>query len=67
MLVFGVLSGMQHPDAQFSAPWMGVIERVGYYSWYLWIVVFAVVRFRVVGKASQDTSKHSMKGLQVGT
>jgi uncharacterized protein DUF998 len=67
LLVFGALAAMQAPQAvQFSAPWMGVMERVSYYSYLLWILVFAVVRFRAVGKESQDTSNHSMKGLQVG-
>lgn len=68
MLVFGALASMQAPQAvQFSAPWMGVLERVSYYSYLLWILVFAVVRFRVVGKASRDAiHHHSMKGLQVG-
>ena len=65
MFVFGVLTPMQHPNTQWSAPWMGVLERVCYYSWLLWILVFAVVRFRVVGKESQDHLNHSMKGLQV--
>jgi hypothetical protein len=66
-LVFGALAGMQAPQAvQYSAPWMGVLERVSYYSYLLWILVFAVVRLRVVGKESQDHIKHSMKGLQVG-
>jgi uncharacterized protein DUF998 len=68
MFVFGALASMQAPHAvQFSAPWMGALERVSYYSWLLWMLVFAVVRLRVVGKAcTQDTSNHSMKGLQVG-
>ncbi len=66
LLVFGALAGLQAPQAaQFSAPWMGVLERVSYYSYLLWILVFAVVRLRVVGKESQDHINHSMKGLQV--
>jgi Protein of unknown function (DUF998) len=66
LLVFGALAGMQAPQAvQFSAPWMGVEERVSYYSYLLWILVFAVVRLRALGKESQDTINHSMKGLQV--
>jgi hypothetical protein len=66
-LVFGALAGMQGVGtAQLSVPWMGVEERLSFYSWLLWILVFAVVRFRVVGKEPQDTSNHSMKGLQVG-
>ncbi len=65
-LVFGALAGMQASQAaQFSAPWMGVTERVSNYSYLLWILVLAVVRFRVGGKASQDHSNHSMKGLHV--
>jgi hypothetical protein len=66
-LVFAALTGLQAPrvDAQFSAPWMGVIERVMFYSYLLWILVFAVVRLRVVGKASQETIKHRIEGLQV--
>ncbi len=68
LLVFGALAGMQIPraDPHFSAPWMGVMERVCYYSYLLWILVFAVVRLRVLGKESQDHINHSMKGLQVG-
>ena len=67
MLVFGALSGLQAPQAvQFSAPWMGVEKRVCYYSFLLWILVFAVLRLRVVGKESQDHIKRSIEGLQVG-
>ena len=67
LLVFGALAGMQVPraDAQFSAPWMGVTERVSYYSYLLWILVFAVVRLRVLGKEFQDHIKHRIEGLQV--
>jgi hypothetical protein len=65
-LVFGALAGMQGVGtAQLSVPWMGVEERLSFYSWLLWILVFAVVRFRVVGKEPQDHIKHSMQGLQV--
>jgi hypothetical protein len=65
---FAVLTGLLVPqvNAQFSAPWLGVIERMMYYSYLLWILVFAVLRYRVVGKESQDHINHSMKGLQVG-
>jgi hypothetical protein len=57
---------MQAPQAvQFSAPWMGVVERVSYYSYLLWILVFAVVRLHVVGKEFQDHSNHSIEGLHV--
>ena len=66
-LVSGTLTGMQIPriDAQLSAPWVGVMERVMFYSYLLWILVFAVVRIRVVGKESQDHIKHRIEGLQV--
>jgi hypothetical protein len=66
-LVFGALASMQAPHGvQFSAPWMGALERVCYYSYLLWILVFAVVRLRVLGKEFQDYINHGMKGLQVG-
>jgi hypothetical protein len=66
-LVFGALAATQGLGTrQLSVPWMGVEERLSYYSYLLWILVFAVVRLRAVGKASQDHSRHSMKGLHVG-
>lgn len=67
LLVFGALAGMQVPRmaAQLPTLWPGVLERVSYYSYLLWILVFAVVRLRVLGKESQDHINHSMKGLQV--
>jgi hypothetical protein len=61
----GKLARSGRVDAQFSAPWMGVLERVMFYSYLLWILVFAVVRLHAVGKASQDHIKHSIEGLQV--
>jgi hypothetical protein len=67
-LGFGALAAMQAPqaDAQFSAPWMGALERVSYYSYLLWILALAVARLRPEGKASQDHINHSKKGLPVG-
>ena len=47
------------------SPLMGVLERMMFYSYLLWILVFAVVRLHAVGKAPQDHIKHSIEGLQV--
>lgn len=47
MLIFGVLAMMQAPqvEAGLPTPWLGVIERVSYYSPQLWILVFAILLF----------------------
>jgi hypothetical protein len=67
MLVAGAVVSTQAPAiaAGQPTPWMGLMERVSVYSPMLWVLVFAVVRLRVLGKESQDTINHSMKGLQV--
>jgi hypothetical protein len=53
MAVFGALTGLQVPRiaAGLPAPWCGVIERVAYYSPFLWMLVFAVVLLRAQGAA----------------
>lgn len=53
MLVFGALAGMQatRVGAGLTTPWLGVIERVSYYSPYLWVLVFAIVLLRAQSTA----------------
>src|SRR5215207_8984455 len=47
LLVFGALAGAKAPQAaQFSAPWMGAMERLSYYSYLLWILVLAIALLR---------------------
>ena len=47
LLLFGGLAGAKAPQAvQFSAPWMGAMERLSYYSYLLWILVLAIVLLR---------------------
>ena len=58
LLLFGFLAAAKAPQAeQFSYPWMGILERVSYYSYLLWILVFAVVLLRA-GRTSPATSSH---------
>ncbi len=51
LLLFGALAGLQGPRvaAGLPSPWLGVIERVSYYSPFLWLLVFAVVLLRAQG------------------
>jgi hypothetical protein len=50
LLLFGILTATKAPQAvQFAYPWMGILERVSYYSHLLWILVFAVVLLRAQG------------------
>lgn len=47
MLLFGFLAATKATKAvNFAYPWMGILERVSYYSYLLWILVFAVVLLR---------------------
>jgi len=47
LLLFGFLAATKAPQAvQFAYPWMGILERVSYYSYLLWTLVFAVVLLR---------------------
>jgi hypothetical protein len=48
ILIFGALVGVQAPqvDAGLPTPWLGVIERVSYYSPYLWMLVLSIVVLR---------------------
>jgi len=57
MLVFGALAGLQGPQvaAGLPTPWMGIIERVSYYSPMLWLLVFAVVLLRAQGAETGTT------------
>jgi hypothetical protein len=47
ILVFGALAGMQAPRIDMGpTPWLGIIERVSYYSPMVWMLVFAIVLLR---------------------
>lgn len=47
MLLFGYLTALKAPGAvDFAAPGMGTLERICYYSYLIWIVVFATLRMR---------------------
>ena len=47
MLVFGYLAAAKAPHAvDFAAPGMGTLERICYYSYLLWIAVFAILLLR---------------------
>ncbi|MBM4447554.1 MAG: DUF998 domain-containing protein [Chloroflexi bacterium] len=57
LLLFGFLAATKAPQAvQFAYPWMGIMERMSYYSYLLWILVFAVVLLRAQGTAPKDNS-----------
>ncbi len=48
MLLFGYLGAAKAPQAvDFAAPGMGVMERICYYSYLLWIAVYASLRLRI--------------------
>lgn len=49
VLVFGAVTGMLSSGmtAGHPTPWMGVVERVSYGSWLLWMGVLAVVLLRI--------------------
>ena len=53
LLVFGALAGLQGPQIAggLPTPWYGVIERVSYYSPYLWVLVFSVLLLRAQATA----------------
>ena len=48
MLVFGMWSGLDAPrvEAGLDTPWLGVKERIFWYSYELWFAVFAVALLR---------------------
>ena len=47
MLLFGYLAAAKAPHAvDFAAPGMGTLERICYYSYLLWIAVFAILLLR---------------------
>jgi len=47
LLLFAFLAATKATQAvNFTFPWMGILERAGYYSYLLWILVFAVILFR---------------------
>jgi hypothetical protein len=47
MLLSGYLAAIKAPRAvDFAAPGMGTLERLTYYSYLLWILVFAALRLR---------------------
>jgi len=55
MLLFYILSATMAPKGvNFAYPWMGALERAGYYSYLLWILVFAVIRLNIL-KAKSPT------------
>ena len=60
LLLFGILTATKAPQAvQFAYPWMGILERVSYYSHLLWILVFAVVLLRAQGTAPKTIRRTS--------
>ncbi len=47
MFLFGFLASAKAPKAvDFAAPGMGTLERICYYSYLLWIAIFAALRLR---------------------
>jgi hypothetical protein len=47
MLLFGYMAAAKAPHAvDFAAPGMGTLERICYYSYLLWIAVFAILLLR---------------------
>lgn len=49
MLIFGAMAGSKVSQAvEFSAPWMGAMERVNYYSYLIWMFVFAVILLKTL-------------------
>jgi hypothetical protein len=48
MLAFGAWSamGVGRIEPGLATPWVGVKERVGFYSWHVWFVTLAVTLFR---------------------
>jgi hypothetical protein len=48
MLLFAGWAGMQSAriEAGLSTPWVGVIERISFYSWHLWFIMLALLLFR---------------------
>jgi hypothetical protein len=66
LLVFGALAGLQAPKAvQFSAPWLGALERLNYYSYLLWILVLAIVRWRAQTTAAPGKPPASIGSPQL--
>ena len=47
MLLFGFLTATKAPHAvDYAAPGMGILERISYYSYLLWIAVFSILHLR---------------------
>ena len=55
MIIFGAMTGSRAAQAvEFSAPWMGAMERVNYYSYLIWMFVFANLLLLANSKSSRD-------------
>jgi hypothetical protein len=59
MLVFGGWSAMEigRVEAGLPTPWVGVKERIYWYSYQLWFIVLAVTLLR----ESRETREHHMR------
>lgn len=54
LLFYGLSATMAPKGVNFAYPWMGALERAGYYSYLMWILVFAVIQFKAL-KAKSPT------------
>jgi hypothetical protein len=67
MLVFGGWAGMDvaRIDQGLATPWVGIIERISFYSWHLWFIALALVllRRRPAGSAGRRPSRRSFPWL----
>jgi hypothetical protein len=62
VLVFGAVTGMLSSEitAGHPTPWMGVVERISYGAWLLWMGMLAVVLLRTQGpRQAQSLSSTS--------
>lgn len=57
MLIFGAWSGMDSPliEAGMPTPWLGVKERIMWYSYQLWFVVLSI---RLLHERTIETCEH---------
>lgn len=64
VLMFGALTGILSSDITAGAPtpWMGIVERISYGAWLLWMGVLAVVLLRAAGSRQAKYSAGKVPG-----
>jgi hypothetical protein len=61
MLAFGAWSAMAagRIEQGLATPWVGVVERISFYSWHVWFIVLALtlLRQRIVATPDRGVRK----------